>query len=104
VTGLESQLKQSVQTLREKEMILNRRKKMLDLGLSIVSQTLPLATLLLTLGVYALIQKGQLTAATIFSTTAWVSSPLPTLPNSLTPLAKNSSSHCAASSTSLRWP
>lgn len=41
-------------------MLLNRTRKLLSLGLSIVSQVLPLLTMLVTYAWFAAVQKGEL--------------------------------------------
>ncbi|KAL7413558.1 P-loop containing nucleoside triphosphate hydrolase protein [Mrakia frigida] len=65
--GIEENVKASIQELRAKELKLNRKRKLLSLGMSVANYTLPLLVMVVTFACFAIVQKGNLTASKVFS-------------------------------------
>jgi hypothetical protein len=60
LSGLESQVKAQIRELRATEMNLNKKRKLIRLGLSTVQTILPLITMIATFSWFTLVQKGEL--------------------------------------------
>lgn len=58
--GLEFQVKAQIRELRATEMDLNKKRKLIRLGLSTVQTILPLITMIATFSWFTLVQKGEL--------------------------------------------
>lgn len=65
--GLETEVKAQIQEIRAKELKLNKKRKLLSLGMSVANYTLPLLVMVVTFACFVVFQKGNLTASKVFS-------------------------------------
>ncbi|CED83676.1 Multidrug resistance-associated protein/mitoxantrone resistance protein, ABC superfamily [Phaffia rhodozyma] len=65
--GIEENVKAQIQELRSKELKLNRKRKLLSMGMSVSNYTLPLLVMVVTFAVFTVFQHGDLSSSTVFS-------------------------------------